>query len=60
VSCRHRWGKIPVMALLTIMGYGRRIEVDPILTVDIDCDEMALRVDQGKNMTTKSTRRSKA
>jgi hypothetical protein len=59
VSCRHRWGKIPVMALLTITGYGRRIEVDPILTVNIDCDEMALRVDQEKNMRTKSTRRSK-
>ncbi len=36
------------MALLTITGYGRRIEVDPILTVNIDCDEMALRVDQEK------------
>jgi hypothetical protein len=60
VSCRHRWGKIPVTALLTITGYGRRIEVDPILTVNIDCDEMVLRVDQEKNMRTKSTRRSKA
>jgi hypothetical protein len=60
VSCRHRRGKIPVIALLTITGYGRRIEVDLILTVNIDCDEMALRVDQEKNMRTKSTRRSKA
>jgi hypothetical protein len=60
VSCRHRRGKIPVMALLTITGYGRRIEVDLILTVNIDCDEMALRVDQEKNMRTKKHKEIKS